>query len=116
MAPPPAPEKEAGADASIVPRVASVGAEVERGGLVRGIRRGFEVGLDLAGRDLVGLARLQVADELAGRAADDALQRVLLEARARVGDVEVAHRELADAVVGPNAASPTRSIESLSGA
>ena len=71
----------------------------ERGGLVRGIRRGFEVGLDLAGRDLGGLARLQVADELGGRTADDAAERVLLDAR-QLGDVEVAHRELADAVEG----------------
>ena len=38
-------------------------------------------------------------DELAGRPADEALRRVVLQAHARVGDVEVAHRELPDALV-----------------
>ena len=52
----------------------SVGAEVERRALVRGIRRGLEVGLELARGDLGGLARLQIADEFGRRAAHDALR------------------------------------------
>src|SRR5829696_5327069 len=77
----------------------SVGAEVERGGLDRGIRLGFEVGLDGAGRDLGGATLDELAHERGCGAADDAEVRVLLEAGTGIGDVEVAHRELADAVL-----------------
>src|SRR5690606_15909938 len=83
---------------------ASVGAEVERGTLRGDVDRLVE---SLVGRggnldraeDLPGHARLEPTDELARRSADESLRRVLLQARARVGDVEVAHRELPDAVV-----------------
>src|SRR5690606_8515981 len=83
---------------------ASVGAEVERGTLRGDVDRlveslvGRGVLLDRA-EDLPGHARLEPTDELARRSADESLRRVLLQARARVGDVEVAHRELPDAVV-----------------
>src|SRR5699024_12730990 len=50
--------------------------------------------------DLVGPAGFERADELGGRTRDDAHGRVLFEAGTRVGDVEVAHGHLADAVLG----------------
>jgi hypothetical protein len=56
----------------------SVGAGVERGGLARGIQRLVVLA---AGADLVGLALLERADELAGRAADEAARDVALQAR-----------------------------------
>jgi len=55
-------------------------------------RRERGLGLDLGRHD--------VRDERGGLAPDDAEARVLLEPLARVGDVEVSHRELADPVLG----------------
>src|SRR5699024_10034541 len=77
---------------------ASVRAGVESGGQA-GEVAGF-VHLGAGVRDLVGPAGFERADELGGRTRDDAHGRVLFEAGTRVGDVEVAHGHLADAVLG----------------
>src|SRR5690606_19845412 len=74
------------------------GAGIEGGGLAGAVE--VDRLLAAALRDLDGLALLELADELARRAADEAARDVALEAGAAVGDVEVAHRELADAVAG----------------
>src|SRR5690606_10483872 len=77
----------------------SVGAGVEGRALGCQVDRlGELLVIGLGCRDLGGLTGGDLADELARGAADEAETCVLLEARAGVGDVEVAHRELSDAV------------------